>query len=50
MVVPAFGGGSGQIPVEVIAHHLWLAWDQIAEWAENPQVKTFRTAAKVKME
>ena len=50
MVVPAFGGGSGQLPVEVIAHHMRLAWDQITEWVENPHVKTFRTAAKVKPE
>lgn len=50
IVVPAFGGGAGQIPAEAIAHHMRLAWDQIAEWAENPQVKTFRTAAKVKTE
>ena len=50
VVIPGFGGGAGQIPVEAIAHHMRLAWDQIAEWAENPQVKTFRTSAKVKME
>lgn len=50
IVVPAFGGGCGQLPVEVIAHHMRLAWDQIAEWAENPHVKTFRTTAKVKTE
>ena len=50
VVIPAFGGGSGQIPMEVIVHHMRLAWDQIAEWAENPQVKSFRTAAKIKME
>ena len=50
MVIPAFGGGSGQLPMEVIAHHMRLAWDQIAEWAENPHVKTFRTTAKVKTE
>ncbi len=47
IVVPAFGGGSGQIPADVIAHHMRLAWDQVKEWKENPQVKTFRTAAKV---
>ena len=50
IVVPAFGGGSGQIPAEVIAHHMRSAWDQIAEWAENPHVKTFRTTATVKTE
>ena len=45
VVVPAFGGGCGQVPVEVIAHHMRRAWDQIKEWLENPAVKTFRTAA-----
>lgn len=50
IVVPAFSGGSGQIPMEVIAHHMRLAWDQITEWADNPQKKTFKTAIKVKME
>ncbi len=50
IVVPAFGGGSGQIPVEVIAHHMRLAWDQVQEWTESPQVKTFRTAVEVKTE
>ena len=28
IVVPAFGGGAGQIPAEAIAHHMRLAWDQ----------------------
>lgn len=47
MVVPAFGGGAGQIPAHKIARYMRLAWDQIKEQTENPTMHSFRTALKV---
>ena len=47
LAVPAFGGGTGKAPADVIARNMRLAYDQIKEQMENPHRETFRTARTV---
>ncbi len=47
LVVPAFGGGTGHVPDNMIACNMRTAYDQIISQLENPHMETFRTAGKV---
>lgn len=44
LVVPAFGGRTGQVPRDTVAQNMRLAWDQIQEQLKHPFVATFGSA------
>ena len=47
LLVPAFGAGTGHVPVTIVAENMRLAYDQIRDQLENPHNDTFRTALKI---
>lgn len=46
LMVPAFGGSTGQVPEEIIARNMRAAYDQIKDQLEHPHKETFTTARK----
>lgn len=46
LMVPAFGGSTGQVPEDVIARNMREAYEQIKDQLECPRKETFRTARK----
>ncbi len=46
LMVPAFGGSTGQVPETVIAHNMRVAYDQIKDQLESPRRETFKSAGK----
>ena len=46
LMVPAFGGSTGQVPEEIIARNMRSAYDQIMEQIQCPHKETFKTARK----
>lgn len=46
LMVPAFGGNAGKVPVSVIARNMREAYDQIMDQMACPHQETFKTAGK----
>lgn len=46
LMIPAFGGSTGQVPVNIIAQNMREAYEQIKDQLECPHKETFRTARK----
>lgn len=44
LMVPPFGAGTGQVPVDVIAQNMREAYEQIKDQLDRPHKETFRTA------
>ena len=46
LMVPAFGGSTGQVPEDIIAHNMRQAYDQIMAQIISPHRETFKSAEK----
>lgn len=47
LLVPAFGGGAGKVPAEVIARNMRSAYDQIKGQLNEPHMAVFRTSIRI---